>query len=130
RESSFQIISVRIPRVSKGNVALPHGRASDTEKERRHCAKRGNIDPRANACALKIQLDRGTKSNLVSSAQRSTGQEDHTEQNMDDVIDFAEHQERAECEHVIGARAQEPTAYSQQQIDNSKDNAESARGAC
>ena len=86
-------------------------------------------DPRRNLALAYIQLVFEKPKSAVAAAQCPARQEDHAQQNVDDVIDFAEHQQRADIEHVIGARAQKPTADSQQQINNSEDNAESARAA-
>ncbi len=48
---------------------------------------------------------------------------------MKDVIRLAEHQQRADGEHVVGTCAQEPAADTQQKIDEAKQQTESAGAA-
>ena len=50
---------------------------------------------------------------LVAFSQRSAGEENNSQQDVDDVIHCAEHQQRADIKHVVGTGAQEPAAYAQ-----------------
>jgi hypothetical protein len=71
-------------------------------------------------------LDFEKPKSAVAAAQRTARQKDHAYHDVDDVIDFAEHQQVANGEHVVGARPQKPAADSQQQVNKSEDDAESA----
>ena len=66
---------------------------------------------------------------LFALTQRPTGEERYAHNHVDDVIHLAEHQERAEVELMAGASAQEPSAQTQRQINQTEQKAESARAA-
>src|SRR5947209_648768 len=65
-----------------------------------------------------------------ASTQHSAREENDSQENVDDVIHFAEHEQCADIEHMLRPRAQKPTAHSQQQVHQTEDYAESPRRAC
>ena len=65
----------------------------------------------------------------LASAQHSPGKENDSEKNVNDVIHFAKHQQRSETEHMVGPRAQKPTADSEQQVYKTEDYAKASRRA-
>src|SRR6266404_9664033 len=68
----------------------------------------------------------------LTSAQGSAGEEDDPQQDMNDVIHFAKHQQRAgarNIEHMFRAHPQEPAADAQQKIDKAKHQTEPAGAA-
>jgi len=94
------------------------------EVERRR-GRTGIITPRELALdAIYFYWDQ-----LLAAAQRTACQKDYAQQDVDDVIDFAEHQQRAHIEHVIGASSHKPSHDTEQQVNNSEDDAESACAA-
>jgi len=100
--------------ISDNSVSEAALDGADTKKSASVARSEETATLRANACALQFKPNRGTKKNLVFSAQRSTGEEDHAEQDMDDVVHLTQHQQRADIEHMIGAGTQEPAANAEQ----------------
>ena len=74
----------------------------------------------ANPHPLLSNLACDETASAFASAQRSAREEDKAQNDVNDVIHLAEHQQRADIEHMFRASAQEPAANTQQQIDESK----------